>query len=275
MLVSMTAFWVVIEELLNLTRPASLVEIGGDQGKFTEKLCDWAKPQAAAVHIIETQPKDALRQIVERYPFAQLHVGRSLAVLPTLERATCFVIDGDHNYYTVYNELQLIVRHHTPELILFHDVGWPWGRRDMYYEVNAIPPDQRQAYVTDPQLGILPGQPGVVAQKGFRGQGNFAFAKVEGGARNGVLTAVEDFLIENSDYQLFTIECVFGLGILVPKSAPPASQIATVLNRYSGNPLITLLEADRLQSFVHSFNPPPPAPAPVVPAPNAQNRRSG
>lgn len=274
MLVSMTAFWDIIEELLNLTQPTRLVEIGGDQGKFTEKLCAWAKPRQASVHVIETQPTTALKQIIEHYPFATLHVGRSLEILPRLDRATGFVIDGDHNYYTVYNELQLITHHHTPQLILFHDVGWPWGRRDMYYDPNSIPEDQRQAYVTDPQLGILPGQPGVVSQKGLRSQGRFAFAKVEGGAHNGVLTAVQDFLSENSDYQLFTIECVFGLGILVPKSAPYYTPVVTALRPYVGNPMINLLEADRLQTFLHSLNQPPPTPSPVTPSAKDQTGRS-
>lgn len=255
MLVSMTAFWVVIKELLNIIKSPGLVEIGGNQGELTQKLCDWAKPYQAYVHVIETQPPDALKQVMEQYPFARLHVGLSLEILPILEKATCFIIDGDHNYYTVYNELKLITQYHKPDLILLHDIGWPWGRRDLYYDVKTIPDDYRHDYITDPDLGIVPGNQGVLPQKGLRSnKGRFAFAKMEGGPRNGVLTAVQDFLSENPDYQLFSVDCVFGLGVLVPRNASYYAQIANALNRYVANPLITLLEQDRLHAFINIFN---------------------
>ena len=273
MLVSMTAFWVVIQELLHITRPARLVEIGGDQGECTQKFCAWASPHHAHVHVIETQPADALKHIVKQYQFATLHVGLSLEVLPTLERAACFVIDGDHNYYTVYNELKLITQYNQPDLILLHDIGWPWGHRDMYYDLNTIPDKYRNNPVTEPNLGFVPGHPGVFPEQGFRSHGHFAFARVEGGPQNGVLTAVHDFLIENLDYQLFTIDCVFGLGILVLKSAPYYSQIVTLLNRYTSNPLISLLEQDRLRSFINALSKPQTVLSPAETPSNAQTGR--
>lgn len=254
MLVSMTAFWPIIQELIDITRPVSLVEIGADQGECTQKLCAWASINEARVHVIETQPTDAVKHIMKQYPFARIYEGPSLEILPTLEKAGCFMIDGDHNYYTVYHELKLITQDNKPDLILLHDVGWPWGHRDMYYDRNRIPQEYLQDSVTDPDLGVLPGNQGVVSQKGLRSKGQFTFAKVEGGPGNGVLTAVQDFLGENSDYQLFTVDCVFGLGILTPKSAPYYSQIAAVLNRYVANPLIALLEEDRLRTFMNSLD---------------------
>jgi cephalosporin hydroxylase/glycosyltransferase involved in cell wall biosynthesis len=257
----MTAFWAVIQELLDLTQPTHLVEIGGSQGTFTQQLCAWASPHQAFVHVIETQPKDALRQTLEQYPGGRLHVGRSLDLLPHIQGATCFIIDGDHNYYTVYNELKLITEHHQPDLILVHDVGWPWGHRDLYYDVNAIPDAYRHTYVTGLDKGIVPGYPGVVLHKGFRSGGNFCFAETEGGYKNGVLTAVQDFLTESSAYRLFTVDCVFGLGILLPEASPYYARAVTVLHRFVDNPLITLLEEDRLQSFVTSFDAPQALPS--------------
>jgi hypothetical protein len=43
------------------------------------------------------------------------------------------LIDGDHNWYTVYNELRLLAegaRRHGTDLpvLTLHDVGWPYGR---------------------------------------------------------------------------------------------------------------------------------------------------
>jgi O-methyltransferase len=270
MLVSMTAFWDVMQELLNITKPSRLVEIGGDQGECTQKFCAWANSHNAYVHVIEIQPADALKRIVEQYQFARLHVGLSLELLPTMEGVACFVVDGDHNYYTVYNELKLIFQYNKPDLILLHDTGWPWGRRDLYYDVNTIPNEYRNDPVTDPNLGILPGHEGVFPEKGLRSNGQFAFARVEGGSKNGVRTAVQDFLVENSDYELFTIDCVFGLGILVPKSTAHYSRVVNVLTRYVANPLIALLEEDRLQSFVNSLNSSQPLPSPIVLSSNVQ-----
>ena len=52
------------------------------------------------------------------------------------------MIDGDHNYFTVREELRLIgerAQGAALPLLLFHDVGWPHGRRDDYFDAGAIP----------------------------------------------------------------------------------------------------------------------------------------
>ena len=57
------------------------------------------------------------------------------------------MIDGDHNYYTVSEELRLIAERAGNEqmpLLLFHDVSWPHGRRDDYFDPSQIPEDMRQ-----------------------------------------------------------------------------------------------------------------------------------
>ena len=70
------------------------------------------------------------------------------------------LIDGDHNWYTVYNELQLLAegarRHGAPlPVLVLHDVLWPYGRRDLYY---APEPDPRGAPpAVTPSKGMRPG----------------------------------------------------------------------------------------------------------------------
>lgn len=50
-----------------------------------------------------------------------------------------YLIDGDHNYYTLYNELVLIHRWTKKgDVIFIHDVV-KWGKRDQYYDESAIP----------------------------------------------------------------------------------------------------------------------------------------
>ena len=49
------------------------------------------------------------------------------------------IIDGDHNYYTVSEELRLIAeraRTAPLPLLLFHDVCWPHARRDDYFDAR-------------------------------------------------------------------------------------------------------------------------------------------
>ena len=55
------------------------------------------------------------------------------------------MIDGDHNYFTVSEELRLIGERAPGAelpLLLFHDVCWPHGRRDDYFDPEQIPADE-------------------------------------------------------------------------------------------------------------------------------------
>jgi len=143
-----------------------------------------------------------------------VHKGNSLDVLPKLERVyDCILIDGDHNWYTVLNELRLIRQRGTLRrggMIFFHDVEWPYGRRDLYYQPQTIPPEYRQEYE---RKGIVRGRSELVDSGGANQQ--FCNCVREGGPRNGVLTAIEDFIREHpSDYNFSRVRYEFGLGIL-------------------------------------------------------------
>jgi hypothetical protein len=73
--------------------------------------------------------------------------GISLEVLPKLAGTyDCILIDGDHNWYTVYHELKTIAERDLLRpggIVFFHDIEWPWGRRDLYYQPDLIPPEYR------------------------------------------------------------------------------------------------------------------------------------
>jgi hypothetical protein len=67
----------------------------------------------------------------------------------------CILIDGDHNWYTVYHELKMIEQKHLLSpggAILLHDVIWPYARRDMYYQPEKIPAEFRHPHA---KRGIL------------------------------------------------------------------------------------------------------------------------
>ena len=100
------------------------------------------------------------------------------------------LIDGDHNWYTVYNELRLLrevardAGAPLPVMIL-HDVGWPYGRRDLYYAPETIPEEFRQPYA---QAGMRPDAQAAHAVRRRASTRPCTTPQVEGGPRNGVMT---------------------------------------------------------------------------------------
>ncbi|MCR6632566.1 MAG: class I SAM-dependent methyltransferase [Magnetospirillum sp.] len=246
---SMAEFAPVILPLMDALHVRDTLEIGVEYGPLTRLLVDRARA-AGGVHVgIDPAPKpEALEH------FDNLHgvlcEGRSLEVLASLPAMDAYLVDGDHNHFTVLNELRLIaaaarITGRPFPLVLLHDIGWPCGRRDHYYSPDAIPPEHRHPHTWD--LGMRPGDPGVW-QGGMRGEGAYAVALHEGGRGNGVLTAIEDFLKEAGDLAFFRIPAALGLGVLVDPLH--ASQAGSILAPYHDNPLLERLERNRLELYV-------------------------
>jgi len=145
--------------------------------------------------------------------------------IPVGTQFDCILIDGDHNWYTVFNELRLIHERgllRRGGFIFLHDVDWPYGCRDLYYQPDTIPLEFRHPFA---QKGIVRGQDALAETGGWNPQ--LANALHEGGARNGVMTAIEDFLAQHSaDYRFFWIRYQWGLGVLHLRSGQPATERA-------------------------------------------------
>ena len=188
----------------------AVCEIGASQGKSTDLLA--SLPQVSVTVIDPCFDCD----LAARYagnPRVTVHKANSLDVLPTLRGPfDCILIDGDHNWYTVYNELSVIAERELLRrggVIFLHDVGWPYGRRDMYYQPDTIPSQYRHAY---DRAGVVRGRKELSAD----GVNAFLYnAKTEGGPCNGVLTAIEDFLRRHrGDYQFALIRAFDGVGAI-------------------------------------------------------------
>jgi hypothetical protein len=217
----MLAFWPdVLSPLLELLEPKSIVEVGSESGKTTRRLLEFAERSGAVVHAIDPAPR------FDVATWQQLHGERlcfhrkpSLEGLEEVDAFDAVLIDGDHNWYTVFHELRLIERRSRAlgiglPLIALHDVAWPYGRRDLYYDPSTIPPEHRQPHA---RRGISPTSSELCEQGGFNA--HLDNALTEGGPHNGVLTAVEDY-VEQSDETFITviIPAVFGLAILLPEA---------------------------------------------------------
>jgi len=140
--------------------------------------------------------------------------GISLDILPLLEGSfDCILIDGDHNWYTVYNELRVIFERNLLRkggMIFFHDVDWPYGRRDMYYQPQLIPDEYRHECE---QKGVVRNQLNLSKRNEF----NSAYwnATHDGGPKNGVLTALEDFALEHrAECRFFRLREQYGFGVM-------------------------------------------------------------
>src|SRR4051812_38424247 len=113
----------------------SIVEVGAYAGDLTGMLLQWAKRAGATVGAVDPVPQPGLVKLAEEH--SQRNLGRetSLDALPHIDMPDAVVIDGDHNYWTVSEELRLIGERAADvplPLLFFHDVCWPHARRDDY-----------------------------------------------------------------------------------------------------------------------------------------------
>jgi hypothetical protein len=239
----------IVFPLLDAVGARSVVEVGSYAGDFTRDLLGWAEGAGARVTAIDPLPQPELIELGERHEELELIRKTSHEALREIAVPDAVIIDGDHNYYTVSEELQLIDERAQGALplILLHDVCWPHGRRDAYYDPDRIPGEYRESIVADARL--LPWEPGI-------GKGGFPYpwaAALEGGPRNGVLTAVEDFIEGREGLRLAIVPAFFGLGVLWREEAPWANEVAGVLEPWDHNPVIGRLEANRVHHLATQY----------------------
>ena len=235
--------------LLELAEVRSATEIGSESGVTSHLLIEVLHANGGGrLTIVDpgarevSAPGDVKRTIIR---------GFSPAALEGLPGSDVYLVDGDHNYWTVSRELEVIATAATDRetfpLVLLNDVSWPAARRDQYYAPNRLPADFVHPHSFE--LGAVPGEPDL-RQSGFRGEGAFAYALREGGPRNGVLTAVEDFLTGRPDLELHLVAPVFGLGVIIDRAAPWAERARALLAPYSDSAFLERLERNRTQLFV-------------------------
>jgi predicted O-methyltransferase YrrM len=228
---------------LDAARPHSVAEIGAYAGDLTALLLDWADGSSARIVAIDPMPQPELVELAERHPNLDLVAETSLEALAHVPLPNALFIDGDHNWYTVSEELRLISERASDgalPLLLFHDVAWPHARRDDYYDPEQIPEEYRQPIVRG--AGLFPGietvRPGGLPYR--------TAAAREGGPRNGVLTAIEDFVAGREDLRFAVVPAFFGVGVVWQREAPWADALAEVVDPWDRNPLLERLERNRV-----------------------------
>lgn len=201
----------LLDELAGLR---TMIEVGAEKGLHTGQLLPYARSRGAHLHVIDPAPMFNVERFQTQFASCStFHKGMSHDVLPLIESPDVVLLDGDHNWYTVIEELRILDRADADWPLTFvHDIEWPYGRRDMYYAPARIPEEYRQPWA---ESGIIRGQ-SELSPDGDNVR--FMNALHEGGPRNGVLTGLEDFLAETQrNLALFTASGNHGLGIVVDR----------------------------------------------------------
>lgn len=253
---SMAEFRDIILPCLAAADAKTIVEVGAEYGGMTHLLADFAGAAGGRLTSIDPAPKPEFTAWAKANPAVRHVADLSLAAIPDCRGVDAWIVDGDHNWYTVYHETHAIAARARedgkPLLVFFHDVCWPSGRRDMYYAPDTIPAEYRHPYSFD--AGAFPGHAPLIHGRGFRGMGHFAWATHEGGPRNGVLTGIEDFLGDEAeagrDYGFAEVPAVFGLGVLFAADAAWSERVAEIVLPYHDNALLKRLEENRLLNYL-------------------------
>lgn len=211
----MNRFWnKVILPIIKGINAKHIVEIGCFTGENTKNILKYCTKNNAKLSAIDPKPAFNIAQWNRIYKNNfSFHKDTSLNALPLIKDYDIVLIDGDHNWYTVYNELKIIEKFNINKvfpIVLLHDVAWPYARRDVYYNPNNIPNSYLHPYK---KLGMVPNQSDLVEKGGINWSLNNAI--YEGGSKNGVLTAVEDFFKETNMSLTFKMtDKSNGLGII-------------------------------------------------------------
>ncbi|MEZ0167562.1 class I SAM-dependent methyltransferase [Microvirga sp. TS319] len=210
---SMACYQPIFNELAAVFPPKAICEIGVSKAELSAILLDLAEKNNADLALVDPALAPEGRDWLEKHQSEgriKLFESESISFLAKdAERFDYFFIDGDHNYQTVRDELRLIdaAKGKSPYIVLLHDVGWPCARRDMYYNKARI--EERHPA----QPGYLSPFEQEVCEFGI--DYKIPVAIQEGGARNGVLTAVEDFIMQSDGaWRYYDVPLFFGLGLL-------------------------------------------------------------
>ncbi|MGH3695664.1 MAG: class I SAM-dependent methyltransferase [Pseudonocardiaceae bacterium] len=223
---------------------STVVEVGVESGKASGL---YASLGASAVYCVEPYPTEEIRASLAADEALHLIEKLSPDALADLPVADLYVLDGDHNYAVVRQELDWILSHAPEAVVVMHDLLWPCARRDLYYEPSSLPTEAKHPASQD--------GPTVwhddLTPAGLVGLGAYTTAAHAGGERNGVLTAVEDAIAHAEDerWRFVLIPAVFGMGVLIRETSSGAAELMHSLKPYGQSHLLAAMENNRIALY--------------------------
>ena len=154
--------------------------------------------------------------------------GQSLKILPNLKNFDAVFIDGDPNWYTVFNELTLIKKNNLKfPLVFVCNNKYPHKRRDSYINPNNIPDEYKHDCCNE--LPITYEENNEIKHAMIND--GFCHAIYKETPKNGVLTAIEDFLNENKSLNMIEINFLEGINFIYNNSSITKNKINNILNK--------------------------------------------
>lgn len=162
----------------------------------------------------------------------------------TGDPADVWVVHPEPNHWSATEALRAVEVASAGEgVVLLHSVGWPTATRDRYPDPSRLPTDAIHPNTT--ALSVRPdaAEPGV---SGLRAGSGGAWAIHDGGARNGVGTALDDFLVAHPGRTARRLRIGTGLAVVWPADAAYAETICERLTGWCGEEVLLAVDGERL-----------------------------
>ncbi len=240
----MIAFWdSLIAPYVAASRPRSTLLAGGGDGVLVSRLIEATAAWKGTVHLADPSPSfdvAALRQ--QAGDRIIVHRARGRDVIGLLPVPDLLLLDTDPNWYTTHGMLQAAANQAAAlngcfPVTLLSNTGWPHGRRDGYADPNAIPEPLRLPHQ---RAGLRLGERSLCA-----GRGLFAdrfHATTENEPRNGVMTALEDFLAGQAGrIGVASLPFLHGISLVHPRGLTDAPALGGFLQAIGMGPVVASL----------------------------------
>ena len=249
----------VIPTFLSRFKVEKILAIGLSNELIMDEIISFLKDNNCFLYAID--PKLDVKDVVKEYDdikdSIEYYSNDSLNVLPELKDIDAVFINGDPNWYTVYNELNLIKENNSKFPIVFVcNNKYPHKRRDSYTNPNKIPKEFKNECSNDLQIIYEEND----ETRCTMVKDGLCHAIQEDTPKNGVLTAIEDFLKENSSLEFLDINPLEGISLIYPYSEIAKLRVNQILenpteNAYTINDLSDkIIENDILLKHVSRIN---------------------
>lgn len=215
----------ILPIILNRFKVHNIVICGMDDEITVNRIIEYCELNESSYVAIDVKNNSKM-DVISEY---------SLNALPNLKEYDAIFINDDPNWYTVFNELEIIKENNSefPLVFVCHNV-FPHKRRDSYFNPDVIPDEYKHDFSKKFKYNDI-----------FLSDG-FFHAINENTPKNGVLTAIEDFLSENIDVGMMDIKLSKGITILYPNNNISKIRLGLLTDEISNH----MLEFDSLSDFV-------------------------
>lgn len=213
----------IIPTFLTNFKVTKIVAIGLSNEDIIDEILSFCIEQNPTLYAID--PRIDIKDLIEKYEDLEDETKTvdkikyckddSLNVLGQLKEYEAIFINGDPNWYTVYNELNLIKKNNSNfPLVFVCNNKYPHKRRDSYINPEKIPEEFKNECCND--LPILYEKDAETKQTMVKD--GFCHAIQKDTPKNGVLTAIEDFLKENTTLKFLEINPLEGISLIYEPS---------------------------------------------------------